>query len=85
MMWNGSRSASEGDSDPSRELGVEIVLHVLKLMEYHLLFLEEEWDRIDGAVPVFGDNDLGDVLLVCVWIVHVFAIDEHHHIGVLLN
>ena len=34
---------------------------------------------------MLGDNEVGDVLALSVGIVVVFAVEEHHDIGVLLD
>ena len=49
-------------------------------------FLAEiEADRAGGAVTMFGNHQISDVLAVRVLIVIVLAIDEHDHVGILLN
>src|SRR5690606_5014093 len=46
---------------------------------------EAQVDRANGTVPVLGDDELGDALLVGVLIVVLVAVDEHHDVGVLLD
>ena len=49
------------------------------------LFVEEELNRVDRAVAVLGDDDIGDVLIFRFSIVVVFAVEEHYDVGILLE
>lgn len=47
--------------------------------------LEAERNDTERAIAVLSDVDLGNTLLVGVFVVQFFAIDEHHDVGVLLD
>ena len=39
----------------------------------------------DGAVSLFCDDDFGNVFLVGVFVVVVVSVEEHNHVGILLD
>ena len=49
------------------------------------LFEKDEFDAADRAVALLADDDLGYVLFFGFGFVDLFAVDEHHDVGVLLN
>ena len=48
-------------------------------------FIEEELDGSGSATAVLGDNKVGDILAVGIWIIVIFAVEEHYDIGILLD
>src|ERR1039457_1060166 len=47
---------------------------------------ERHLDHVGGTVALFGDDEFGDAVEVgIVFLVHLFAEDEGHHVGVLLD
>ena len=49
------------------------------------VFLEVERDFADGAVTVFGDEDIDDVFVRSVGFDAVFAVEEEHDVSVLFD
>src|SRR5678816_1692261 len=47
--------------------------------------VEKQFLFTDRAVAMFADQNIGNAFAFRVLIVHLFAVDKHHHIGVLLN
>src|SRR4051812_35063285 len=47
--------------------------------------VEQQRDLPGRAVAMLGDVDLGDALLLAVFVVIIVAVDEHHKICVLFN
>ena len=39
----------------------------------------------DGTVSLFGNDDLCNVLLLCILMIIVISVDKHYHIGILFN
>src|SRR5438270_2264652 len=55
------------------------------VLEPRVLPEERELDRPDGAVPLLADDDLRDPLVGRLLVVHLVAVDEEDHVGVLLQ
>src|SRR5690625_4432176 len=61
--------------------GTPLVRHVV---ESRVVTLERHGDRVGGAVAVLGHDDVG-LTGTGVLVVGVLAVQEHHHVGVLLE
>ena len=55
------------------------------IRELRIIRQPYEFNGSDRAVSLFGDDDFGDVLLVGVFVVVVVSVEEHNHVGILLN
>src|SRR5262249_20832891 len=71
-------------SRPDACFGTVVGSH-LAVLETRVLAEERELHVTDGPVALLGDDDLGDSLLVAVLDVHLFAIDEHDDVRILLD
>src|SRR5215470_613750 len=62
----------------------ELCLFPVLVLESSELFGKDKFDAADRAVALLADDDLCDVLLFGFGLVDLFAVDEHHDVGVLL-
>lgn len=53
--------------------------------EADVLLVEVELDTANGTAAMLGKNKVGDVLAVSVFVVIIFAVNEHDDISVLLD
>src|SRR3972149_11854655 len=76
-----------GPSSPRRfDLGIgQADVARLGVLELGQRLAEDEFDAADGPVAMFGDDDLGDVLLKGVVVVGVRPVDEEHDVGILFQ
>ena len=58
---------------------------IIERHKANALFIEEELNFTCCATAVFCENEVGDVLAFRLWIVVIFAVDEHDDIGILLD
>ena len=75
-----------------RDFGVVVVEFLQafggQILEAGEFFFPPQLDFAHRAVPLFGDDDLGQALVLLLLFaaqVVLFAVDEHHHVGVLLD
>lgn len=47
--------------------------------------LEAQWHNPKRAIAMLGDVDFGDALLIRLAVIHIFAVDKHHDVRILLN
>jgi hypothetical protein len=60
-------------------------MEAVEVSEAALFGMEVEFDVADGAVTVFFNKNIGDVVAVGLLVVVGLAVNEHHNVGVLLD
>ena len=55
------------------------------IRELRIIRQPYEFNGSDRAVSLFGDDDFSDVFLVGVFVVIVVSVEEHNHVGILLD
>src|SRR5512147_1987426 len=58
---------------------------IVETFEFRETVMEEEFLSPNRSVTVFAHEDIGNALPFGVLVIHIFAIDEHNDISVLLD
>src|SRR4029079_11319021 len=79
-------SASSSSTDSGSEGGGDVGLMQGAVLEGRGFAVEDQLHRAGLAVAVLGDDHLGEPLVrLVVVVVDLVAVDEGHHVGVLLD
>src|SRR6476646_11140015 len=54
-------------------------------LEARVFAEEREANRTDRTIALLADDDFGRALVLCLRVVYLVAIDEHDHVGILLD
>ena len=63
----------------------QLVVLCVERHEADMFLIEEELDTAGGTTAVLGYDEIGDVLVLGIWIVVILAVKEHDDIGILLD
>lgn len=53
--------------------------------EAYAFLVEEEFDFAGSAAAVLRENKVGDILAISIFVIVIFAVDEHNNVRILLD
>lgn len=60
-------------------------LSLRQIAEFRKLLMEEQFYRIDRPITVLCNNDFSDILILCLRVIIIFAVQKRHNISVLFK